>query len=126
LQPQAAAICIPPRANAILPALPDLAPGVYHYGSRDHCLERRCFPGGRPPRSSWARALPADSLLVGLFVDPLAPRRGNMASGLFATVSTTSATRIATVALRRGLRWAGCAVLLDSPADDEVAAVLGT
>jgi len=33
----------PTEGYAILPALPHVEAGVYHYVSRDHCLERRCF-----------------------------------------------------------------------------------
>ncbi|MGI8785839.1 MAG: SagB/ThcOx family dehydrogenase [Acidobacteriota bacterium] len=32
----------PTEGYAILPALPQIAAGVYHYVSRDHCLEQRC------------------------------------------------------------------------------------
>lgn len=47
----------PTEGYAIVPELPGLPPGVYHYVSRDHCLERRCDQA--PP-------LPAGTLLIGL------------------------------------------------------------
>src|SRR5207244_557218 len=33
----------PTEGYVILPPLPRLEAGVYHYVSRDHCLERRCL-----------------------------------------------------------------------------------
>jgi SagB-type dehydrogenase family enzyme len=55
----------PTEGYAILPALPHLEAGVYHYASRDHCLERRCFLE-EGAAAELAGALPTDSLLVGL------------------------------------------------------------
>ncbi len=37
----------PTEGYAILPEMPGLNAGVYHYVSRDHCLERRCVLEGR-------------------------------------------------------------------------------
>src|SRR5437667_5818943 len=37
----------PTEGYAILPQMPGLNAGVYHYVSRDHCLERRCVLEGR-------------------------------------------------------------------------------
>jgi SagB-type dehydrogenase family enzyme len=48
----------PTEGYAVLPDMPGLAAGVYHYESRDHCLERRCVFEGS--------LLPKDSFLVGL------------------------------------------------------------
>src|ERR1019366_5544005 len=55
----------PTEGYAVLPALPDLEPGVYHYVSRDHCLERRCFLEDGAA-ADLARALAPESFLVGL------------------------------------------------------------
>jgi hypothetical protein len=55
----------PTEGYAVLPELPGLAAGVYHYVSRDHLLERRCaLKGGA---AAWlAGELPAGAFLVGL------------------------------------------------------------
>jgi SagB-type dehydrogenase family enzyme len=55
----------PTEGYAILPAIPGLPAGVYHYGSRDHVLERRCAVAGSGAEGL-AVALPPASLLVGL------------------------------------------------------------
>jgi SagB-type dehydrogenase family enzyme len=55
----------PTEGYAILPAMPGLAAGVYHYLSRDHVLERRCGLDGPAARQLAAALLPA-SCLVGL------------------------------------------------------------
>jgi SagB-type dehydrogenase family enzyme len=47
----------PTEGYAVVPSMPGLEAGVYHYVSRDHCLERRCGVEVK---------LPANSLLVGL------------------------------------------------------------
>jgi len=60
----------PTEGYAIVPALPHLEAGVYHYASRDHCLERRCrLQEGAA--AELARALPPDSFLVGLSSEAL-------------------------------------------------------
>jgi SagB-type dehydrogenase family enzyme len=51
----------PTEGYLVLPALPDIAAGVYHYDSRDHALELRC----RLTAEGAAR-LPAGGLLFGL------------------------------------------------------------
>ena len=55
----------PTEGYAILPAMPGLTAGVYHYVSRDHVLERRCDLDGHAAQRL-ARALPPASCLVGL------------------------------------------------------------
>ncbi len=55
----------PTEGYAILPAMPGLTAGVYHYVSRDHALERRCALDGRAARQL-AAVLPPASCLVGL------------------------------------------------------------
>ena len=49
----------PTEGYAILPSLPGIEAGVYHYVSRDHCLERRCSLEESPP-------LPSGAFVVGL------------------------------------------------------------
>ena len=55
----------PTEGYAILPEMPGLTAGVYHYVSRDHALERRCGLDGRAARQL-TEALPPASFLVGL------------------------------------------------------------
>ena len=55
----------PTEGYAILPAMPGLSAGVYHYVSRDHVLERRCAVEGQAAQQL-AAALPPAALLVGL------------------------------------------------------------
>jgi SagB-type dehydrogenase family enzyme len=55
----------PTEGYAILPEIPGLKAGVYHYVSRDHCLERRCVLEGGAAEQL-AASLPAASFLVGL------------------------------------------------------------
>lgn len=55
----------PTEGYAILPDMWGLKAGVYHYVSRDHCLERRCILEGRTAQQL-AGSLPPDSFLVGL------------------------------------------------------------
>jgi SagB-type dehydrogenase family enzyme len=55
----------PTEGYAILAELPGLNAGVYHYLSRDHCLERRCVLEERGLARLTA-ALPPDCFLVGL------------------------------------------------------------
>src|SRR5262245_50929508 len=54
----------PTEGYAILPEIPGLDAGVYHYLSRDHCLEQRCMP--RPEGVSRLTGMLGGSLLVGL------------------------------------------------------------
>lgn len=49
----------PTEGYAVVPDLPGLAAGVYHYVSRDHCLERRCAFDPAP-------FLPPGTFLIGL------------------------------------------------------------
>ena len=55
----------PTEGYAILPEMPGLNAGVYHYVSRDHCLERRCVLEGRAAQQL-AESFPPASFLVGL------------------------------------------------------------
>ncbi len=55
----------PTEGYAILPEMPGMNAGVYHYVSRDHYLERRCVLEGRAAQQL-AESLPPASFLVGL------------------------------------------------------------
>ena len=55
----------PTEGYAILPQMPGLNAGVYHYVSRDHCLERRCVLEGRAAQQLEGSFPPA-SFLLGL------------------------------------------------------------
>jgi SagB-type dehydrogenase family enzyme len=55
----------PTEGYAIVPEMPGLACGVYHYVSRDHCFERRCALLGRAAQQL-AETVPPASFLVGL------------------------------------------------------------
>jgi len=52
----------PTEGYVVCPELPGLPAGVWHYVSSDHALERRC----EPEAASWATALPAGGIVVGL------------------------------------------------------------
>jgi SagB-type dehydrogenase family enzyme len=56
----------PTEGYAILPALPGVDAGVYHYVSRDHCLERRCTLSGAEATQLARGLLPQGSFFVGL------------------------------------------------------------
>jgi SagB-type dehydrogenase family enzyme len=112
----------PTEGYAILPPLPHFEAGVYHYVSRDHCLERRCWLEG-DAAAAFAAALPADSFLVGLssihwreawkYGERAFRYCQHDAGHAFAAVRYAAAA----------LGWS--ALLLDTPSDDEVAAMLG-
>src|SRR5213079_34077 len=55
----------PTEGYALLPALPGLDAGVYHYVSRDHLLERRCTLAGAAA-DQLAAHLPDGTFLIGL------------------------------------------------------------
>jgi SagB-type dehydrogenase family enzyme len=55
----------PTEGYAILPAVPGLPAGVYHYVSRDHALERRCTLDA-DSAAALAKLLPPGTFLVGL------------------------------------------------------------
>src|SRR5204863_6010834 len=55
----------PTEGYLIVPELPDLIGGVYHYVSRDHCLERRCLLSG-DANDCLTATLPSNCFLVGL------------------------------------------------------------
>ena len=94
----------PTEGYAVLPELPGLAAGVYHYVSRDHVLERRCALEGRAARQL-AEVLPPASFLVGLSSIHWreAWKYGSVPS---ATASTTPVTPSRPCGMRPR-RWAG-------------------
>src|ERR1039458_10441601 len=55
----------PTEGYAILPEMTGLGAGVYHYVSRDHCLERRCMLADQAARDL-AESLRLASFLLGL------------------------------------------------------------
>jgi SagB-type dehydrogenase family enzyme len=55
----------PTEGYAILPEMAGLGAGVYHYVSRDHCLERRCMLANQVAQDL-AESLPPASFLLGL------------------------------------------------------------
>lgn len=112
----------PTEGYALLPERPSLPVGVYHYVSRDHCLERRCSLEGAAT-ARLAEWLPADSFLIGLssihwreawkYGERAFRYCQHDAGHALATVRYAAAT----------LGWS--AVLLDDLADASVAALLG-
>jgi len=112
----------PTEGYVILPPLPQVGAGVYHYVSRDHCLEQRCLLN-KDAAAELAGALPADSFLVGLSSIHWreAWKYGERAfrycqhdvGHALASIRYAAAT----------LGWS--ALLLDSFSDDDVAAMLG-
>ena len=112
----------PTEGYAVLPPLPHFEAGVYHYVSREHCLEQRCILKD-DAAAELARALPADSFLVGLSSIHWreAWKYGERA---FRYCQHDAGHAIATVRYAAAaLGWS--ALVLDSFADDDVAALLG-
>jgi SagB-type dehydrogenase family enzyme len=112
----------PTEGYAVVPELPGLPAGVYHYVSRDHRLERRCtLPHGGASRL--AEILPRETFLIGLSTiawreawkyGERAFRYCQLDAG-----HALAAFRYAAAALGWG------AVLLDEPADSDLDAWLG-
>ena len=112
----------PTEGYAILPSLPGVKAGVYHYASHDHCLEQRCLLKDSQA-ADLTLALPTDSFLVGLSSIHWreAWKYGERA---FRYCQHDIGHAIATVRYAAAaLGWS--AFLLDSLADDDVAAVIG-
>lgn len=106
----------PTEGYAILPAMPGLAAGVYHYVSRDHRLERRCSVDS-------LASLPPGCFLVGLSSIHWreAWKYGERA---YRYCQHDAGHAIATFRYAAAaLGWS--AVLLDTPSDAEVSALLG-
>jgi SagB-type dehydrogenase family enzyme len=112
----------PTEGYVLVPAVAGLEPGLYHYVSRDHCLERRCLlvPAAA---TQVTRALLPGSFLVGLSSIHWreAWKYGERA---FRYCQHDAGHALATVRYAAAaLGWS--ARLLDSVADDDIAAVLG-
>src|SRR5436305_141127 len=112
----------PTEGYAVLPAVPGLTAGVYHYVSRDHLLERRCTLSAGGSRRL-AGALPPGAFLVGLSSVHWreAWKYGERA---YRYCQHDAGHAVAAVRYAAGcLGWS--ALLLDGPGDDEVSALLG-
>jgi SagB-type dehydrogenase family enzyme len=112
----------PTEGYLVVPEVPGLAGGVYHYVSRDHCLERRCLLG-RVALDDLTASLPPHGFLVGLSSIHWreAWKYGERA---FRYCQHDAGHAIASV------RFAAAALgwsvrLLDTPGDTEVATLLG-
>ena len=112
----------PTEGYLIVPELPDLVGGVYHYVSRDHCLERRCLLS-RVANDHLTAALSPNRFLVGLSSIHWreAWKYGERA---FRYCQHDAGHAIASVRFAAAaLGW--FARLLDAPSDADVAALLG-
>jgi SagB-type dehydrogenase family enzyme len=112
----------PTEGYAVLPDRPGLPAGVYHYVSRDHRLERRCMLP-HAAGAGLAAALPPGSFLVGLTT--IAWREAwKYGERAFRYCQLDAGHALAAIRYAAAvLGWS--AVLLDRPADSEVAAWLG-
>jgi SagB-type dehydrogenase family enzyme len=112
----------PTEGYLIVPELPGLAGGVYHYVSRDHCLERRCLLS-REASDRLTAALSPNRFLVGLSSIHWreAWKYGERA---FRYCQHDAGHAIASVRFAAAaLGWS--ARLLDVPGDADVTALLG-
>ncbi|HEX8203904.1 MAG TPA: SagB/ThcOx family dehydrogenase [Isosphaeraceae bacterium] len=112
----------PTEGYALVPELPGLAAGLYHYVSRDHVLERRCTLRD-DAAARLAAVLPAGTLLVGLSSIHWreAWKYGERA---FRYCQHDAGHALASVRFAAAaLGWN--AMLLDGPADADLAALLG-
>jgi SagB-type dehydrogenase family enzyme len=112
----------PTEGYVIFPPAPDLPAGVYHYVSRDHLIERRCTldPGAA---AGFFAGLPPGTFLVGLTSVHWreAWKYGERA---FRYCQHDAGHAVASVRYAAAaLGWS--ALLLQQPADQQVAAVLG-
>ncbi|HKB39272.1 MAG TPA: SagB/ThcOx family dehydrogenase [Gemmataceae bacterium] len=113
----------PTEGYAILPALPGVEAGVYHYVSRDHCLERRCTLSGTEATPLDGGLLPQGSFFVGLTSIHWreAWKYGERA---YRYCQHDAGHALATLRLAAGvLGWS--AHLVDSIADGDLAVLLG-
>jgi SagB-type dehydrogenase family enzyme len=112
----------PTEGYVLAPDAPGLEGGLYHYVSRDHAAERRWTP--EPEDAAWlADLLPSDGLLVGLASIHWreAWKYGERA---FRYCQHDAGHALATVRYAAAvLGWS--ARLLQTPGDDDVAALLG-
>ncbi|HZW33523.1 MAG TPA: SagB/ThcOx family dehydrogenase [Isosphaeraceae bacterium] len=112
----------PTEGYAVVPDLPGLPAGVYHYVSRDHRLERRCTLS-RAGASRLAAILPRDSFLFGL--STIAWREAwKYGERAFRYCQLDAGHALAACRYAAAvLGWS--AVLLDEPADSALDAWLG-
>jgi SagB-type dehydrogenase family enzyme len=112
----------PTEGYAVLPAVPGLIAGVYHYVSRDHLLERRCTLSIDGVRRL-AGALPPGAFLIGLSSIHWreAWKYGERAFRYCQHDVGHAVAAVRTAAAVLG--WS--AVLLDTPGDADMAALLG-
>ena len=108
----------PTEAYLVLGAVAGVPPGVYHYQSRDHRLERRCTPG-----ADVAGRMPRGGFLVGLSGIHWreAWKYGERAWRYCLLDAGHAAAALAFAAAALGWR----ARVLAGPADDDVALLLG-
>jgi SagB-type dehydrogenase family enzyme len=112
----------PTEGYAVLPPLSSFQAGVYHYVSRDHCLEQRCVLNDAAA-SELSEVLPVNGFLVGL---SSIHWREAWKYGERAFRYCQHDVGHAVAAIRFGaaaLGWS--ARLLDYVSDDDVAAILG-
>src|SRR3954467_6503282 len=112
----------PTEGYAVLPALPGVEAGVYHYVSRDHLLERRCTLAGAAAVQR-SVCLPEGTILVGLSSVHWreAWKYGERA---FRYCQHDAGHALAAIRYAAAaLGWS--AALLDAPADAELAAWMG-
>jgi SagB-type dehydrogenase family enzyme len=112
----------PTEGYLIVPEVPGLTGGVYHYVSRDHCLERRCLLS-RGANDRLTAALPPHGFLIGLSSIHWREvwKYGERAFRYCQhdTGHAIASVRIAATALGWSAR------LLDAPGDADVTALLG-
>jgi SagB-type dehydrogenase family enzyme len=112
----------PTEAYALLPPLPGLPAGLYHYVSRDHVLERR-FTASASSAAVLARLLPGGALLVGL-VSIHWREAWKYGERAFRYCQHDLGHALASLRYAAGaLGWS--ARLLDAPGDDDASALLG-
>lgn len=112
----------PTEGYLIVSDVPSIPAGVFHYHSHDHCLEQRCRLSA-DATGGLSQSLPPNSFVVGLSSIHWreAWKYGERA---FRYCQHDAGHAIAAVRYAAaGLGWS--AVLLDSPGDDEIAALLG-
>jgi len=112
----------PTEGYAVLPAVRGLIAGIYHYVSRDHLLERRCTLSADGAQRL-AGALPLEAFLIGLSSVHWreAWKYGERAFRYCQHDAGHAAAAVRFAAAVLG--WS--AVLLDTPGDADVAALLG-
>src|SRR4051794_35736574 len=112
----------PTEGYLVVPPCPGLDAGVYHYVSRDHCLEHRCALDARACTRLFG-SLPAGAFLVGLS-SVLWREAWKYGERAYRYCQHDAGHAVAALRYAAGcLGWS--ALLLDGPGDEEVAALLG-